>query len=85
MTPATHETHESGESGPDADTEGASPDATGIVETCEVCDEETEHAVSIRIRTENEASENADFSREPYRFTECQTCGRTRSQRLNDR
>lgn len=76
MTPAASET-------PDAATDG--PNATDIVEECDDCGEETAHDVAIQIRAESEQAENAQFSREPYRITECRSCGLTASERLNDR
>lgn len=55
-----------------------------MVERCERCGRETDHRVAIEIRTESTKPENARFSREPYRVTECQACGRRRSQRMNN-
>lgn len=51
------------------------------VEECADCERETDHEVQVEIRTENPDS---TFSREPYRVTECQTCGATSTERLND-
>jgi hypothetical protein len=56
----------------------------GMTEHCDVCDGETLHEVSVQMRTESSKTENAQFSREPYRVTECQRCGHRRSQRMND-
>jgi len=59
-----------------------SPD--GLTEQCEACDTETIHEVSIQLRTESTKSENAEFSREPYRVSECLDCGHRTSQRMNN-
>jgi len=56
----------------------------GLTEYCEDCDLDTLHEVSVQIRTESLKSENAQFSREPYRVTECQRCGHRASQRMNN-
>jgi len=45
---------------------------------------DTLHQVSVQMRTESKKDENAEFSREPYRVTECQRCGTRTSQRMND-
>ena len=59
-----------------------SPD--GLTEWCGACDTDTIHEVSIQLRTESTQSENAEFSREPYRVTECLDCGHRTSQRMNN-
>jgi len=59
-----------------------SPD--GLTEWCEGCSMDTIHDVSIQLKTESAASENAQFSREPYRVTECLDCGHRSSQRMNN-
>ncbi|WP_247731578.1 hypothetical protein [Halovivax limisalsi] len=56
----------------------------GLTEYCEDCDLETLHEVSVQIRTESLKEENSQFSREPYRVTECQRCGHRGSQRMNN-
>ena len=56
----------------------------GMTERCENCGLETIHDVSVQIRTESHKNENAQFSREPYRVTECQQCGFRRSKRMNN-
>lgn len=56
----------------------------GMTEYCEACGLETIHEVSVQIRTESLKDENAQFSREPYRVTECQRCGHRQSQRMNN-
>lgn len=55
-----------------------------ITESCNDCDRDTPHEVSVQIKTESQKRENAEFSREPYRVTECQVCGETSSQRMNN-
>ncbi|ELY91623.1 DUF7835 family putative zinc beta-ribbon protein [Natrinema altunense] len=56
----------------------------GMTEYCEECGLETLHEVSVQIRTESLKQENAQFSREPYRVSECQRCGNRSSQRMNN-
>jgi hypothetical protein len=53
-------------------------------EACEHCDESTPHDVTIEIQTESKKQENTEFSREPYRVTECLECGETAAKRMND-
>ncbi|MCL7418330.1 MAG: hypothetical protein M8354_10900 [Halalkalicoccus sp.] len=53
-------------------------------EWCMTCDRETEHAVSLEIRTEGSNPETDHYSREPYRLTRCLGCGERRSQRMNN-
>lgn len=53
-------------------------------ESCEQCGEKTPHDVHIEIQTESKKTENTEFSREPYRVTECMECGETTSQRMNN-
>ncbi|MFC4550723.1 MULTISPECIES: hypothetical protein [Halorussus] len=59
-------------------------DPDSVLEACEACGEETPHIVSIEILTESQKRENAAFSREPYRVTECRVCGETTQQRMNN-
>lgn len=56
----------------------------GITEHCDDCELETIHEVNVQIRTESLKQENAQFSREPYRVSECQRCGNRTSQRMNN-
>lgn len=56
----------------------------GITEYCDSCDLDTLHEVSVQLRTESRKEENAQFSREPYRVSECQRCGARTSQRMNN-
>lgn len=58
--------------------------ATGDRERCENCEERTPHAASVEIRTESAGSENAQYSREPYRVSECRVCGTTERDRMNN-
>ncbi|UPV76533.1 hypothetical protein M0R89_18545 (plasmid) [Halorussus limi] len=53
-------------------------------EMCEECEESTPHDVTIEIQTESKKKENTEFSREPYRVTECMKCGETTAKRMND-
>jgi len=53
-------------------------------EYCPACDRETAHAVSLQIITESDEVDNAEFSREPYRVTECQACGEMEAVRMNN-
>jgi hypothetical protein len=45
---------------------------------------ETAHSVALQIRTESTKSENAQFSREPYRVTTCLVCGHEAALRMNN-
>jgi len=56
----------------------------GMTEYCENCGLDTLHEVSVQIRTESGKKENAQFSREPYRVSECTRCGHRSSQRMNN-
>ncbi|MFC4358764.1 hypothetical protein ACFO0N_12505 [Halobium salinum] len=53
-------------------------------EECTVCDTRTTHTVSIELVTESERERNAEFSREPYRVSECDVCGSEEKVRMND-
>ncbi|ODR82687.1 hypothetical protein BG842_18055 [Haladaptatus sp. W1] len=57
---------------------------TDIVESCPECGRQTPHEVKIEIRTENGDSDNAVFSREPYRVSTCTGCGNTTATRMNN-
>ncbi|UHH14845.1 DUF7835 family putative zinc beta-ribbon protein [Halobacterium litoreum] len=61
-----------------------SPQSDGMTEQCENCGRETPHQVSVELRTESSKSENAEFSREPYRVATCRACGEETSQRMNN-
>jgi len=56
----------------------------GIVEQCPECGSEQPHEVSIDILTESDDEQNAEFSREPYRVSECLACGATSKTRMNN-
>ena len=56
----------------------------GIVESCQSCGKETVHDVRVEIRTESNKQQNVEFSREPYRVSECAECGAETVQRMND-
>lgn len=53
-------------------------------EHCPTCDRETAHTVSLQIVTESDSVDNAVFSREPYRVSECLVCGETTAVRMNN-
>ena len=55
-----------------------------LTEFCENCERDTSHQVSVQIRTESKKKQNAEFSREPYRVTECLVCDEVSSQRMNN-
>ena len=55
-----------------------------MAETCADCGRRTPHTVSVKILTESGKRQNAEFSREPYRVTECTVCGETTTQRMNN-
>jgi len=59
-------------------------DGVDMSEPCTDCGRDTPHAVSVQIQTESSKQENAEFSREPYRVSECQICGATTSTRMNN-
>ena len=59
-----------------------SPD--GMAEECEECGRETPHDVSVQILTESASPENAEYSREPYRVSECRVCGTRTELRMNN-
>ncbi|RBI60141.1 hypothetical protein DMJ13_20540 [halophilic archaeon] len=58
--------------------------AADTIEHCRICADQTPHEVSLEIRTESNKSDNAEFSREPYRITHCLICGEITSQRMNN-
>jgi hypothetical protein len=53
-------------------------------EDCENCGRPTPHSVAVKILTESGKRRNAEFSREPYRVSECRRCGETTSRRMNN-
>lgn len=64
--------------------QGRGLDEDGIVEECDQCETCTPHDVRVEIRTESDDSENAAFSREPYRVSECTECGTVTRTRMNN-
>ena len=60
------------------------PSSDGLVEFCEDCGRETAHKVDVELRTESDESENAAFSREPYRIATCRSCDMTTARRMNN-
>ena len=57
---------------------------TELTEYCDECGSRTPHEVSIELKTESTKQTNQQFSREPYRVTECHVCGDKHAQRMND-
>lgn len=55
-----------------------------VVEHCVTCNKSTPHDARIELRTESSKETNAQYSREPYRVTECIVCGESSSQRMNN-
>ncbi len=55
-----------------------------VTERCEGCRRITPHRVSVEILTESTSPENAEFSREPYRVSECAECGTVTRVRMNN-
>lgn len=55
-----------------------------FTEECQTCESETAHDVSVEIFTESTDSENAAFSREPYRVSVCSVCGHEERVRMNN-
>jgi hypothetical protein len=64
-----------------ATTEDSIPDMT---EECNACDASTPHTVTVEILTESPNPENAQYSREPYRVSQCNVCGATEKTRMNN-
>lgn len=60
------------------------PVSADMAEDCSRCGSETPHAVSIQILTENADSDNAAFSREPYRVSRCLVCDDETAVRMNN-
>jgi hypothetical protein len=55
-----------------------------VTEDCGSCGRATPHSVAVKILTESGKRENAEFSREPYRVSECRLCGETTTTRMNN-
>ena len=60
------------------------PLTNAVEENCPTCGYETSHTVSIQLRTESTKPNNAEFSRQPYRVSECQICGTETVRRMNN-
>ena len=59
-------------------------ESADLTEECDECGQQTPHDVSVEILTESRKRENAEFSREPYRVSECRICGQTSTTRMNN-
>jgi hypothetical protein len=55
-----------------------------VTEDCKQCGRSTPHEVAVEILTESSKTENAEFSREPYRVSECRLCGTKTKRRMNN-
>jgi len=53
-------------------------------EQCRSCERSTPHEIAVEILTESGKENNAEFSREPYRISECQVCGESTRTRMNN-
>lgn len=53
-------------------------------EHCPTCERETTHSVSLQLITESDSVDNAAYSREPYRVSECLACGERSVVRMNN-
>ena len=62
----------------------ASRTIADVSEECPTCGRTTTHHVGLEILVESTQEENAQFSREPYRVSECHVCGDRRSTRMNN-
>lgn len=56
----------------------------GMAEHCDRCGRDTPHDVSVQILTESSRPNNAEYSREPYRVSECRICGTQTTLRMNN-
>jgi hypothetical protein len=56
----------------------------GTTERCDSCGQATPHEVTVQIMTESSNPENAEYSREPYRVSECRLCGAQTALRMNN-
>lgn len=57
---------------------------TDVTEECEDCERVTPHTVNVQLLTESHNGENAEYSREPYRVSECKVCGTSTALRMNN-
>ena len=55
-----------------------------VFENCASCGRETPHSVSIEIRKEGASQNQIEYSREPYRITVCDRCGKREQLRMNN-
>jgi hypothetical protein len=55
-----------------------------VSEECTACGHVTPHHVGVQVLTESTKQENAEFSREPYRVSECLICGDETTTRMNN-
>jgi len=55
-----------------------------VTEECTRCGRATPHSIAVEILTESTKEENAAFSREPYRISECRVCGSVEQTRMNN-
>lgn len=60
------------------------PDATLVIEECDVCEDRTPHVATIEFLVESVDSEHAANSRQPYRVTECRECGTSSRKRATN-
>lgn len=64
-----------------ATTDGSIDD---VSERCPRCDAVTRHRVRVEILVESAKEVNAEYSREPYRVSECVVCGAETTTRMNN-
>jgi hypothetical protein len=57
---------------------------SNVTEECDRCERSTPHKVDVEILTESGKEKNAEFSREPYRVSECRVCGTQTRRRMNN-
>lgn len=57
---------------------------SNVTEECDRCGRSTPHEVGVEILTESRKEENSEFSREPYRVSECRVCGTSTKRRMNN-
>lgn len=61
-----------------------STDIDDLTEGCDNCERQTPHTISVKILTESTKRENTQYSREPYRVSECHVCGAIERTRMNN-
>lgn len=62
----------------------ASDSIADVTEECDTCERTTPHRVDVQLLTESRTGENTEYSREPYRVSECQVCGSSTALRMNN-